>query len=106
MYPPPLVRGEETLARGRGEWGVNILEDVRHGSVLYVCKYFVVLTYPNITSAPGSGRIVQERVVLRIKKTGIGNPRHNGEGHIDQGHIDQGHIVTSTYGHEHGQHMR
>jgi hypothetical protein len=32
-----LVRGEDTLARGVG---VNILEDVRHSSVLYVCKYF------------------------------------------------------------------
>jgi hypothetical protein len=39
--PPPLVRGEDTLARRRGGWGVNILEDVRHSSVLYVCKYFV-----------------------------------------------------------------
>jgi hypothetical protein len=41
--PPPLVRGEDTLARRRGGWGVNILEDVRHSSVLYVCKYFVVM---------------------------------------------------------------
>ncbi len=24
-----------------GAWGVNILEDARHSSVLYVCKYFV-----------------------------------------------------------------
>ena len=41
VYPPPLVR-EDT--RGRGGWGVNILEDVRHSSVLYVCKYFVDIT--------------------------------------------------------------
>ncbi len=41
VYHPPLVRGEDTLARRRGGWGVNILEDVRHSSVLYVCKYFV-----------------------------------------------------------------
>ncbi len=43
MVPVPssLVRGEGTLAR-RGGWGVNILEDVRHSSVLYVCKHFVV----------------------------------------------------------------
>ncbi len=41
--PPPLVRGENTLSRRRGGWGVNILEDVRHSSVLYVCKYFVLL---------------------------------------------------------------
>jgi hypothetical protein len=33
--------GEDTLAGWREGWGVNILEDVRHSSVLYVCKYFV-----------------------------------------------------------------
>jgi hypothetical protein len=40
-YPPPLVRGEDTLARGRGGWGVNILEEAGYSSVLYICKYFV-----------------------------------------------------------------
>jgi hypothetical protein len=40
--PPPLVRGKDTLAGWRGgAWGVNILEDARHCSVLYICKYFV-----------------------------------------------------------------
>jgi hypothetical protein len=39
--PPSLVRGEDTLAGWRGGWGVNILEDARHSSVLYICKYFV-----------------------------------------------------------------
>ncbi len=39
---PPLVRGEDTLAGWRGGWGVNILEDARHCSVLYIRKYFVV----------------------------------------------------------------
>jgi hypothetical protein len=34
--------GEDTLARRIGGWGVNILENVRHSSVLYVCKYFVI----------------------------------------------------------------
>jgi hypothetical protein len=34
VYPPPLVRGEDTLPGRRwGEVGVNILEDVRHSSV-------------------------------------------------------------------------
>jgi hypothetical protein len=42
--PPPLVRGEDTLAGWRGGRGVNILEDARHCSVLYICKYFVVQT--------------------------------------------------------------
>ncbi len=42
--PPPLVRGEDTLAGWGVGWGVNILEDARHCSVLYICKYFVVHT--------------------------------------------------------------
>ncbi len=37
--PPPLVWGE-TLYIG-GKRRVNILEDARHSSVLYICKYFV-----------------------------------------------------------------
>jgi hypothetical protein len=39
VYPPPLVRGEDTLAGCIGGWGVNILEDARHSSVLYICAY-------------------------------------------------------------------
>jgi hypothetical protein len=39
--PPPLVRGEDTLAGWRGGVVVNILEDARHCSVLYICKYYV-----------------------------------------------------------------
>jgi hypothetical protein len=63
--PPPsapgeyvLGAGEDTLAGWRGGWGVDILEDVRHISVLYACKYFVGLhqafakqAYKYITSA-------------------------------------------------------
>jgi hypothetical protein len=45
VYPPPVVRGEDTLAGWRGGWGVNILEDARHSSVLYICKYFVGVKY-------------------------------------------------------------
>jgi hypothetical protein len=41
VYPPPLVRGEDTSRGGEVGWGVNILEDARHSSVLYICKYFV-----------------------------------------------------------------
>ncbi len=48
--PPPLVWGEDTLAGWRGGCGVNILEDARHSSVLYVCKYTVPL--PSINSPP------------------------------------------------------
>jgi hypothetical protein len=40
---PPLVRVEDTFAEWREGWGVNILEDARHSSVLHICKYFVVL---------------------------------------------------------------
>ncbi len=35
INPPPLVRGEDTLAGWRRGWGANILEDARHSSVLY-----------------------------------------------------------------------
>jgi hypothetical protein len=42
VYPPPLVRGEDTLSGWRGGGGLNIPEDARHCSVLYICKYFVV----------------------------------------------------------------
>jgi hypothetical protein len=38
VYPPPLLRREDTLARGRGGGGVNILEDARHSSVLYLYR--------------------------------------------------------------------
>ncbi len=47
--PPPLPPGECVPAFGHTRWvergvGVNILEDARHCSVLYICKYFVLLT--------------------------------------------------------------
>jgi hypothetical protein len=32
------LRGEDTLAGRRGGWGVNILEDARHSSVLYLYR--------------------------------------------------------------------
>jgi hypothetical protein len=34
VYPPPLLRGEDTLAGWKGGRGVNILEDARHSSLL------------------------------------------------------------------------
>jgi hypothetical protein len=37
--PPAFGAGEDTLAGWRG--GSIILEDARHSSVLYICKYFV-----------------------------------------------------------------
>jgi hypothetical protein len=40
IIDPPPAGGGHTCWVERG-WGVNILEDVRHSSVLYVCKYFV-----------------------------------------------------------------
>jgi hypothetical protein len=36
-----LVRGEDTRAGWRKGRGVNIFEDARHSSVLYICKHFV-----------------------------------------------------------------
>jgi hypothetical protein len=52
--PPPSPPGEcvtNAFVAGGGHtrwlergWGVNNLEDVRHMSVLYVCKYFVLIS--------------------------------------------------------------
>jgi hypothetical protein len=41
--PPRLWCGGRTHSLGGEGVGVNILEDARHSSVLYICKYFVVL---------------------------------------------------------------
>jgi hypothetical protein len=38
--PPPLVRGGGHTRWGRRGCGVNILEDARQYSVLFICKYF------------------------------------------------------------------
>ncbi len=50
--PPPSPHGECVhpafgaggghTSCGEGGGGVNILEDARHSSVLYLCKYFVL----------------------------------------------------------------
>ncbi len=45
--PPPLLRGEDTLPGGEvGGWGVNILEDAKHSSVLYL--YEILFALPHI----------------------------------------------------------
>jgi hypothetical protein len=44
VYPQLLVRGEDTLAGWRGGWGVTILEDARHSSVLDICKKTIKTT--------------------------------------------------------------
>jgi hypothetical protein len=49
--PPPLLRGEDTLAGWRGGLGVNILEDARHCSVLYIRKYFTAQTLQESSNA-------------------------------------------------------
>ncbi len=45
VYLPPLVRGRTHSLGGEGGGGVNILEDARYSSVLYICKYFVGQTF-------------------------------------------------------------
>ncbi len=53
--PPPLVRGEDTLDGVRGGGGSIILEDARHCSVFYICKYFV----PRVLALlPGLGNAI------------------------------------------------
>ncbi len=43
--PPPMVRGEDTLAGWRGGWWVNILEEARHSSALYLYRILFGLSY-------------------------------------------------------------
>jgi hypothetical protein len=40
-----LLRGEDTFAGWRGGWTVNILEDPRHSSVLYLCRILFDVQY-------------------------------------------------------------
>jgi hypothetical protein len=55
--PHPLVRGEDTLAEWKGRWGVNILEDARHSSVLYIYTVSTVRVYliKTVESPVGGG---------------------------------------------------
>ncbi len=58
--PLPLEWGEDTLAGWRGGWGGHILEDARHSSVLYICKYFVmrcsdIIVLASMTRVMGGG---------------------------------------------------
>ncbi len=43
---PCLWYGGKTHSLGGEGVGVNILEDARHSSVLYICKYFVSPNHP------------------------------------------------------------
>ncbi len=59
VYPPPLERGED-MSRWVERGGVNILEDARHSSVLYICKYFVmrcsdIIVLASMTRVGGGG---------------------------------------------------
>jgi hypothetical protein len=40
VYPPTFSAGGGHTRWVERGWGVNILEDARHSSVLYICKYF------------------------------------------------------------------
>jgi hypothetical protein len=69
VYPPPLLRGEDTLATGRGGWGVNILEDARHSSVLYLYRILFVArvlyeTRPELILSPSSSPHWIRRLLL------------------------------------------
>jgi hypothetical protein len=50
VYPPAFGAGEGHTRWAERGWGVNILEDARHSSVLYICKYFVIHILPEVTS--------------------------------------------------------
>jgi hypothetical protein len=53
VYPPAFdAVGRHTRWVERG-WGVKILEDARHSSVLYICKYFVGVVQQNFACVSG-----------------------------------------------------
>jgi hypothetical protein len=57
VYPAAIGGGGHTRWVERG-WGVNSSEDARHCSVLYICKYFVNISFlirkPNVCQALAS----------------------------------------------------
>jgi hypothetical protein len=73
VYPPAFgAGGGHTRWVERG-WGVNILEDARHSSVLYVCKYFVVTTnYHYTVSGSADSETVRTRKPRLESKSFIG----------------------------------
>ncbi len=59
-HPSAFGAGEDTLARWRGGCGVNILEDARHSSVLYTCKFFVLGKVGRTEGLHGYGKICEK----------------------------------------------
>jgi hypothetical protein len=45
VYHPAFGAGGEQTRWVKRGWGVNTLEDARHSSVLFICKYFVEFIY-------------------------------------------------------------
>jgi hypothetical protein len=47
-------------------WGANILEDARHSSVLYICKYFVGKTNTDIPHSTCTEPLRSSRNVMHL----------------------------------------
>ncbi len=71
--PLPLVRGKDTLAGSRGGWGVKILEDARHSSVLYICKYFVLCIFYVYSAYSAYANYAESKTLLVSKKAVLQN---------------------------------
>ncbi len=66
--------GEDTLAGWRGGWEVNILEDARHSSVLYICT---VSTLCNHSISPAYDFYILQAAVQQkqsLVKDGVAAP--------------------------------
>ncbi len=68
---PPLLRGEDTLAGWRGGWRVNILEDARHSSVLYLYRILFGFHNERIFKLPFPSIPAQQSMGAR-NQVGIG----------------------------------
>ena len=81
VYPPAFGTGVGHTRWVERGWGVNILEDARHSSVLFICKYFVDFIYilrsnkkQRSCDGQGAGRAAP-RLGNELKKTGARSAR-------------------------------
>jgi hypothetical protein len=65
--PPRLWCGGRTHSLGGEGVGVNSSEDVRHCSVLYICKYFVVRTLRISPHTPQPVRVYCYCLCMEVK---------------------------------------
>jgi hypothetical protein len=67
--PPPLLLGEDTLAGRRGGGGVNILEDARHSSVLFLYRILFASSTSSVHSILTRAEFAKQKREINIYHT-------------------------------------